>query len=483
MSWPFSCTVIGGGRGLLVRRGPASIAEFAFGLPGEPVEGWEPDDADARLTLTDAFTARLRHQPDDEGWVTTVSLDNTSDDTQALPPLGVAVSVAPGWVGWSWSTDVEGFLVVAPADGPGECLLVSVRRGFWRAAASVPVFTPADRRGDALGAGVAAFHLAHPTGSLRAYGRHQTTLEFSAITVPDAAAATLPPWLPELVVAPGDELVLHTPDQAIVPGPGVQVTETDSGAVLLGSAGQREVAVHGVRGVQRLRMTCAPALPALVGELAGEAMRTRPSGVASASAAVVASGLARRVVVDASAALDWLEREDWLARGDLWGPAIAGVVANETHDAGLVEDACAALLAADPLPGMGIIGSRLWLATLRAGLPPFDLMAVFARAGSGLSGLESAVLRNADAARWGRAVRGLVARLGAGLPGQPVGLAEADAGLAVALLRHVPEGWAEREAATLASEKAAALLLADHADRLHPAHDGLAWLLMGEISA
>ncbi|WP_300081489.1 hypothetical protein, partial [Propioniciclava sp.] len=103
MSWPFACTVTGGGRGLLVRRGPASIAEFAFGLPGEPVEGWEPDDADARLTLTDAFTARLRHQPDDEGWTTTVSLDNTSDDTQALPPLGVAVSVAPGWVGWSWS--------------------------------------------------------------------------------------------------------------------------------------------------------------------------------------------------------------------------------------------------------------------------------------------------------------------------------------------------------------------------------------------
>lgn len=484
MSWPFACEVTGGGRGLLVSHGSAAVAEFAFGLPGEPVAGWVPTGGDARITVTDGFSARLRHTPDDAGWTTVVSVDNTSDAPRALPPLGVAVTVANGWAGWSWAGDVEGFCTIAPADGPGDTLLVRVRRGLWRAAASVPAFAPADRRGDGLGPGVAAFHLADPEGTLPAHGRHATTLEFSAVATPDAAADTLPSWLPRLVLAGGEEAHLRTPDHGIVPGDGVGMTTLDGGVLLTGSPGHRRVAVHGVRGVHRLCVTWTPPVATLLGEMAGELLRRRPSATASASAAVVAAALARRAVPDAAAALDWLERVDWPARGDLWGPAVAGVVASETHDADLVGDACDALLAAPHRPGAGIVGMRLWLATLRAGLAPLDWSRVLGRAGrDGLAGLESALLRNADAATFGPAVTGLTHRLGASLPGQPVGLPEADAGLAVALLRHVPEGWPQRQAATAAAEKAAALLLADHADRLHPAHDGLTWVLMGGIDA
>lgn len=468
----------------MVARGGRPVAEFAFGLPGEPVPDWTPDEQDARLTIADGFSARLRHLPDEDGWTTIISLDNGADVERALPPLGMAVTVASGWAGWSWTSDTEGVLVVAPAAGEGQALQVRVGRGFVRAAQSRPVFVPRDRRGDGLGDGVAAFHLAHPTGALRGHGRHQTTLEFSAVPHPDAAASVLPSWLPPLVVANGDELRLDLPDQAIVPGPGVELATADTTSVLTGQAGHREVAIHGLGGVQRLRASFTPAQDAFVADLTTALTSRRPSGAASATGGLVAAALARRAVLDADRSLDWLEREDWLARGDVWGPAIAAVVATETHDDALLEAARAAVLEGPVGPGSAIVASRVWLATLRMGAPPLDLSAVFARLdAAGAAGLEAAVLRGAAAGPWTGAVAGLVHRLGGGLPGQPVGFGEPEAGLAIAVLRLVPEHWRGRQAATVAAEKGAGLLLADHADGLHPTHDGLAWLLLGEVSA
>lgn len=478
MSWGFSCALTGGGRGLLVRRGGGDVVEFAFGLPGDPVPGWEPDESEARLTTADSFTARLRHLGDEAGWTTIVSLDNTADVERALPPLGMAATVAPGWCGWSWSCDTEGFVLVAPVDAVGPCLLARVRLGFLRVAADRPVFTAADRRGEGLGDGVAAFHLAHPTGSLRAFGRHQTTIEFSEVPDAAAAAGVLPGWMPDLVVAPHDpELLLETPDLAVVPGPGVQMGTQDTTSVLVWDPGHREVAVHGVRGVSRLRVSAMPALEPFLADLVTALKSKRPSAVPSAVGALVAGALARRAVLDPESALDWLEREDWLAREDLFGVAVAAIVATETLDEALLVQACEALAASPDAPGRGVVATRLWLATLRLGVPPLDLTAVLG------GGLEAALLGAGDEGEWTTAVQGLANGFGVGrLPGQPIGLGEADAGLRVALLRLVPERWAVREVASEAAERAAALLLADHADGLHPSYDGLAWLVLGALS-
>lgn len=485
MSWGFHCAVTGGGRGLLVRRDSEPVAELVFGLPGDPVEGWEPDESEARLTRAESTTVRLRHVPDPAGWTTVVSLDNTEDTERALPPLGMVVSVHDAWAGWSWTSDTEGFVLLAPRDAAGPVLLVRVRHGFLRAAAGPRAFTPFDRRGDALGDGVALFHLAHPTGSIRAFARHQTTLEFSEVADSAAVRGFLPAWLPDLVVAPGDELRFDTPDLAIVPGEGVQLGTEDTTSVLVGRPGHREVAVHGVQGVQRLSATFVPALEPFLADLTAALKSRRPSAVASATAAVIAAALSRRAVIDPEAALDWLEREDWLARGDVFAPAIAAVVATETHDTALLQAACDAVLAADPQPGLGIVATRCWLATLRLGLPPLDLTAVFRSALADPSAaFEAALLRNADAELFGPRIFGVAHRFGDGaVPGVPVGLSEADAGLLVALLRLVPEDWPAKRVAAAASERGAALLLADHADGHHPAHDGLAWLLLGEIGA
>lgn len=484
MSWGFDCAVTGGGRGLLLRRAGQSVAELVFGLPGEPVEGWESDESEARITAVEHGTVRLRHVPDPEGWTTVVSLDNTDSSEQALPPLGMVVTVHDAWTGWAWTSDTEGLVVLAPRDAPGPALLVRVRQGFLRTASGLRAFTPLDRRGDALGDGVALFHLANPAGSLRPFGRHQTTLEFEEVTDLAAVRAVLPGWLPELVVAPGDDLRFETPDQAIVPGPGVRLTTEDTTSVLAGEAGHQEVAVHGVRGVQRLTATFVPPLEPFLAGLVAALKSRRPSGVSSASGAVIAAALARRAVIDPEAALDWLEREDWLARGDLFGPAIAAVVAVESHDEALLEAACDAVLGAEPEVGLGMVATRCWLATLRMGLPPLDLTRVFARATTPEAAFEAALLRNADADLFGPRVHGIAHRFGDGvLPGLPVGLSEADAGLLVALLRFVPEGWPAKAVAAAAAERGSALLLADHAGGQQPGHEGLAWLLLGEIGA
>lgn len=485
MSWAFACQVTGGGRGLRVTRDGEFVCEFAFGLPGDPVPGWEPDDEDALLTLADPFAARLRHLADEEGWTTVVSIDNGSEDERALPPLGVAVTVAPSWAGWSWTSDTEGFLVVAPSDGwAGEALMVQVRRGFWRVTQHSPVFASPRRRSEEVQRGVATFHLANPTGALRGHGRHQTTLEMSAIRSLQDAASAVPDWMPDLVVAENDELRFETPDQAVVPGPGVSMGTDDTAAVLMGSAGHREVAIHGLKGVQRVRATFTPEPSLFLADLATALKSTRPSALPTSTAVVIASGLARRATHDQAAVLDWLEREDWLARGDVFAPAVAAIVAAETLDEALLSAACEALLDADVVPGSGIIATRLWLATLRMGLPPVDLTSLFARVSAdGLGGFEAAVLQNRDPGRWAPYALGLVNQLGGALPGQPVGLPEADAGLMIALLRLMPEGWPGRQAAAEASEKAARMLLADHQDGLHASYVGLAWMLLGEIGA
>ena len=484
MSWGFTCSVTGGGRGLLVRRGSSSVVELVFGLPGEPVEGWEPDDTEARLTRDGSATVRLRHIGDPDGWTTVISLDNTDGVERALPPLGMVVTVHDAWTGWSWASDIEGFVLLAPRDAPGPALLVRVRQGFLRSASGLRALTPLDRRGDALADGVALFHLANPDGSVRPHGRHQTTLEFEQVADAAAVRGLLPAWLPELVVAPGDDLHLAEPDRAVVPGPGVRMVTHDTTSVLLADPGHRELALHGVRGVQRLGVTFVPQLEPFLAERVGAWKSKRPSSLPSATGAVIAAALARRAVADPEAALDWLEREDWIARGDVFGPAIAAVIATETHDEALLEAACEAVLGADADVGLGIVATRCWLATLRLGMPPLDLTRVFTGAATASAAFEAALLRNADADLFGPRVYGVAHRFGDGvLPGLPLGLSEADAGLLVALLRLVPEEWPAKPVAAAAAERGRALLLADHADGLHPGHEGLAWLLLGEIGA
>ena len=114
------------------------------------------------------------------------------------------------------------------------------------------------------------------------------------------------------------------------------------------------------------------------------------------------------------------------------------------------------------------------------GLAPLDLSAVLGKASTAAERWEAALVGHAPEASYATGTQGLIRRLGADLPGAPIGLSVTDAGLAIALLRAVPESSALRPEAVAASDKAAALLAADYVDGLQPTYDGLAWLLWSE---
>ncbi len=496
---------------LVVSDDSGVVATFDFALPqndetdldllsersraGSTVHSWagrggsdtradpEEDGDDGRgvpSTEISEWRTSIDHRPDGDGWLTAVRLDNLSAQTRALPPVGVGITVGDGWAGWSWASDVQGLILLSPCAGAGEVLVVRVR-GFCRVAASQPVFAPAARHVDpALPVAYGVLHLANPTGSVAGFGRAASVLEFDTLESLGDAAGLLPDWLPELVVGEGDEIVFDTPDWAVVPGPDSSLTRDDTSMVLIAAAGHREVAIHATQGIHRLRATFAPGLGDLLSDVADPLLGRRPAALPS-SAAVVVVGALLLSDADADRALDWLEREDWLARGDVFGCAVAALLAGQTGDAALARDSWERLSGLDAVRGRPLSGMGAWLACVAlTGDAPGA--ASLPGGPDAWSRLESALLKN-DASAEARAVlNGVINRLGADLPGQPLLLPEADAGYLIALLHLVPETWPERALATATSAKASALLLADHADGLQPGLDGLAWVTLANLA-
>lgn len=458
-----------GPRTLGVRVDGRVVATLALGVPGEAEP---PDDPDELLrTRSASLLTRVRLFEDVDATSLIVTLENGGVEAVEVPSLGFAIEPDPDWSGWSWTSDTNGFIVLA---GPADAVVLQLRQGFLRAAQERPVF----------GAGVAAFHLVRP-GELASGARVQTVLRLSRVPDAEAAASLLPAWLPPLVEPEGTEIPLTLPDVGVLPGPGVDATLTGDTLLLRGTPGHRAVALHGVRGVQSLRLTWVPALAGGWLADAAQALRARrPSAVSTATAAVVAEALARGAVLDREAVVDWLEREDWLARGDALGVATASALGLVTDDAALLSYAWEALDALPIAPGYGLVTLRVWLALLSTGRAP-DLAPTLLRrtAGDALTALELSLLGGGEAGTDEPRVRRLVERLGGSLPGQPVRLAVADAARAVGVLRLCPEGWGVRTQASATAEKAAGLLLGDYADGLHAGWDGLAWLLVGQLGS
>lgn len=440
-----------------------------LGVPGAPEP---PDDPDVLVHCREGhLVTRIRLFEDVDASSLILTVENTGAEAAEVPSVGLAVEPDAAWRGWSWTSDTEGFVVLS---GPGGAAVLHVRQGFLRAAQERPVF----------GAGVAAFHLVRP-GELPAGARVQTVLRLTRSSDAAAASALLPAWLPPLVAPEGAELALALPDVGVVPGPGVDATQDGDLTLLSGLAGHREVSLHGPRGVQRLRLTWVPSpLGAWLADTAHALRSRRPSTATTAAAAVVAEALARGAVLDREAVVDWLEREDWLARGDALGVATASALGQATGDAALVADAWDALDALPVTPGFGLVTLRVWLARLSSGAAPNLPHTLLRRPPRDpLTALEVALLGGGDEARDQPRLRTLVERLGGRLPGQPIGLSAADAARAIGVLRLCPEGWDLRAEASETAETAAGLLLADHADGLHPGWDGLAWLLVGQLGS
>ena len=464
------------------------VATFLFGLEGEPPEGWQPDGDELLRRRSPAMDARLRVFRDVDALSVFLTLDNLADTDQPLPPAGVAVSVAPGWAGWTWASDTEGFIALAPTDAEGPVWVARLRQGALRAAPALPVFCaepgPEPLFGSApLPAGLGTFHLTPPDGRLGAQRRYQTTLRLERFPTMDAVAALLPGWLPDLVAPAGSEVRLRGADHAVVGSPRRPVVADGDLTLVGGEAGHGDVLVHDARGIQRLRVSFVPATTSVLVGLAEVLKVRRPAAVPTASAVVVSEALVRGATVEPDVVVDWLEREDWLARGDLLGIAVAANLAAATCDQALLEDARAALARRPVGQGSGLVAMKVWLAGLAVSGSVLDTDGLLgtASAPDELTQLELALVGYRSEETCDPLLAGVVNRLGGRLPGQPLGLPAAEAGRLVSLLRLCPEGWVRRTEASATAEKAAGLLLCDYADGLHAEYDGLAWLLLGEL--
>lgn len=464
------------------------VARFRFGLEGDPPAGWTPDPDELLRWSTDTLDARLRVFADVEAWSVFWTFDSRVDDDQALPLAGVAATAGPGWSGWSWTSDTDGLLALAPTDAEGPVWVVRLTQGALRAVPSLPVFTDEPREPPLFGPtplapGTGAFHLTPPGGVLGAHRRFQTTLRVERVASLAAVGGLLPAWLPDLVAPAGDVVELVGADRAVVPSRTRPVTTDGDLARVGGGPGHGDVGIHGARGVQRLRVSFVPEVPSLLVGLVEVLKARRPSAVTSASAVVVSEALVRSATVEPAAVIDWLEREDWLARGDLLGVAVAANLAASTRDRALAADAAHALSERAVVPGFGLVAMKVWLANLAVGGGVVDTTTLFAAPADadGLTRLELALVGYRSEETCDPALAGVVNRLGGRLPGQPLGMPASEAGRLVSLLRLCPEGWERRAEASETAEKAAGLLLCDYADGLHTDLDGLAWLLLGEL--
>lgn len=472
--------------------GGVPVATLTFAIPGEPVKGWEPDDEDVLLVSTPDVVSRLRVVVGAEQVALQVTVDNRRAHPVELPYLGLGVAPGPGFQGWCWSSDLDAVVAVSPRSGESAGLVLRLAGGFLRPARDVPVFGPAVRAEvpslwpDESARG--AFHLAPPGALLGAHKRHSVALTVRDLGSLGEVAAELPHWLPTLIALEGCPIEIALPDQAIVPGDGVRATVVDTDVSLVGEPGHRQVAVHGPRGVGRLRLTWAPDLRGLVTTLVDEVVRRRAAGASDAAGYLVVEAVARGWALDPDQAFDWLDQVDWLERDSLLGDATAGVLAGLQREATQFASAWRLLAGREVAPGYGLVVMRLWLAGLAmSGDTASPAHGLLARpAGDEASQVELALLSFRSTDALGRPLGALIDRLGGPLPGSPLSVSGPEAALAISLLRLCPESWERRIEATEAATKAERLLLADFApsvDGKRPSLplDALAWLLLGQL--
>ena len=474
-----------GGRVLELGEPGRPIVTFTLALPGEPVAGWSPDDAELSLLTHEGVTLRVTGERSDAAWRLSLTADNARAEAVSLPYLGLGVTLGAGVRGWVWTSEAEAVLAFVAVSG--RVLTWTMRRGFLRPVPALPLFPDEVDAPSLDAAGQAAFHLCPPSGALGAFRRHQVVFELREVPDLTSVLSALPAWLPVTAARAGTPVLFDLPDAAVVAGGGVRCRAEGTATAAEGPPGQHDVQIFGPGGNHRVPISWWPAVEDFLPVASEALLARRPDRASAAAGLVVAEALARELAPEPERAADWLERVDWLDRDSLLADATAGVLAAHLGERRQLDQVWRLLGSRKVEPGYGLVVMRVWLATLAAtGEPPAVAHELLMRpAPDATSALELALLsyRGQDVLTDG--VRDLVAALGGPLPGRPSGLTASDAARAVSLLRLCPEAWAIRQEASAAMEKAGGTLFADYvaADGGLAGRplDGLAWLLLGEL--
>ncbi|MDQ7991214.1 MAG: hypothetical protein AAGC63_00255 [Propionicimonas sp.] len=381
------------------------------------------------------------------------------DEPAAAPEL--EISVPDGFHAWLWPSGADGLLAVVPEAGAGPVLVLhAVQAGLWAAGEA------ADGR---------TLRLALAPEPLAAGDRRVVVLR--AVALPDlaAAAALLPSWYEPLTLAAGEDWVAPLADLGVDCAPPVEVQypDVDDTVRVVAPSGRHRIGVHGRRGVTELLLEVAP----VPGELLGQAAeRLLAGGSLDAAAAVVvhraleAGHLPRRAAVE-----DALDRFDWTSRGEPLAVAFGSERALAEGEQEMAREAVRQLAG---MPGGGQtarIRSLVWFAASALGV---DTSALAIELPDRAPVLEDELLLGHRTAASVAGLEGSINRLGAALPGHPVGLGFTEQAQLVGLLESCPEDWPESPLAGTTAEAARQRILAGYAagDLLDPVP--LAWLLL-----
>lgn len=374
--------------------------------------------------------------------------------------LELEVELPAGHRGWVWPSGADGLLAVFPEIGSGPVLVLQVLQGSltWV--------------GESSDGSRVRLALAVP-----GVDRQVTVLRAQRLSSLTAAARLLPPWYQPLTIGPGDDWEVDVADLGLDASDPVEIDYPDGERTvrLRAPAGRHRIGIHSRRGVTEVLLEVCPTSHEVVYAVARQVLAA--GALSSAGAVVVQHALTHGDLSSDRFVEDALDRFDWTTHGDPLAIAFGCHRAVQESERAMVEEAVRQVLA---LPDRGRQAQVRRIVAFAAAALDADaepLQAV-------MRPIAKPVL--ADRLHFGRRTEagaaelgGAINRLGAGLPGRPVGLRPAAAAELVCLLDACPEHWPEASLAAITAQEARFRLLAGYAAGDITDPTALAWLLVG----
>ena len=370
------------------------------------------------------------------------------------------VELPDGCHGWVWPSGADGLLAVSPDSGPGPVLVVQVGQGS---------LTWMGESADGRRVRLALV----PPGA----DRQVTTLRVRRLPSLDAAVRLLPAWYQPLAIGPGDDWEVDIADLGLDASDPIEVDYPDDEPTvrLRAPAGRHRIGIHSRRGVTEVMLEVCPSSPEGVWTVARQVRAAGP--LTSAGAVVVQHALTHGDLASERSTEDALDRFDWVSRGDPLAIAFGCHRAVQESERAMVDEAVRQVLALPDRRRQAQVRRVVAFAAAALETDAEPLQAV-------MRPVARPVL--ADWLHFGKRtpdgaaqLAGAINRLGAGMPGRPVGLSPEAAAELVCLLDACPEHWPEAPLAAVAAQEARFKLFAGYAagDIIDPT--ALAWLLIG----
>lgn len=396
----------------LTRAGRPVLRRLAFeGVPLRTATA-DPDEFTAEGTSGTVEVA-LRHSFG-QSWQIRVVWFNPGAEAVRPPALRLALEPGPGYIGWVWCGGVDGRIVLAPdwtiATPAGAVLEFRLESGWLLDAPPVEWDSP----------GAGGLLVVHPDLVLRPGERRVLSLRASWVDSLDEVGAGLPAWVPPPDPHPGEPLEITQPDAALEVSRGPRVDATLAGISIAPLPGRHRIRAIGPRGTTQTQVVWSPGLR----------VRAREATQRLLSAPTVQDGLAaawlaqrERPAPDVHEALDRLAPRWQDGEGGVLAIALGALEAQRCGELALLERAGELLGAVSSRPGAGFAATRLFAAGVALGQAD-AAAALLGRVLAGLDDVEDPLL----AAELGSLARpqpphevaGLIAALGAGLPGRPL---------------------------------------------------------------